>query len=92
MDIAFDPAKNARNIRERGRSFERAAEFAFETAVFALDTRHDYGETRIVALGFLTGRLHVPCFTETVTGIRVLSFRKANSREAKRYAEAQTAH
>lgn len=32
MKIDFDPVKNAKNIRERGLSFERAAEFDFETA------------------------------------------------------------
>lgn len=32
MKIDFDPVKNARNIRERGLSFDRVAEFDFETA------------------------------------------------------------
>jgi uncharacterized DUF497 family protein len=27
MGIAYDPAKNERNIRERGLSFERAADY-----------------------------------------------------------------
>jgi uncharacterized DUF497 family protein len=27
MGITYDPAKNERNIRERGLSFERAADF-----------------------------------------------------------------
>ena len=42
--ITYDPAKNERNIRERGLSFERAAEFDFETAVFNTETRK--GEAR----------------------------------------------
>ena len=33
------------------------------------------------AIGLLENRLHVLVFTETVDGIRVISFRKANSRE-----------
>jgi len=45
MKITFDPVKNERNIRERGLSFERAAEFDFETADFIIDDRKDYGET-----------------------------------------------
>ena len=36
-------------------------------------------------------RLHVLCFTEIPDGIRVISFRKANAREVKRYAKAKTA-
>lgn len=90
MEITFDPAKNARNIRSRGLSFERAAEFDFEGATFLVDDRREYGETRHVAIGYLDRRLHVLCFVETENGIRVISFRKANSREAKRYGKAQT--
>ena len=90
MEITFDPAKNARNIRDRGLSFERAVEFDFDTAVADIDERHDYGETRIVAIGHLDDRLHVLCFVETDTGIRVVSFRKANLREVSRYGKAQT--
>lgn len=91
MDITFDPAKNARNTRERGLSFERAADFDFATAVIEIDRRRDYGEIRVVALGYLEGRLHALCYVEMQTGIRVISFRKANSRETKRHAKAKTA-
>lgn len=91
MEIEFDPAKSEKNIRERGLSFERAADLDFETAVFRIDDRRDYGEMRIRALGFLDGRLHALVFTETDAGIRVISLRKANRREAKRYeAEIQS--
>lgn len=89
MRIAFDPIKNERNLRERGLSFERVAEFNFETALYALDERRDYPEPRIVAIGLLGDRVHVLCFTEVAGGIRVISFRKANAREVKRYAQAQ---
>jgi uncharacterized protein len=59
--------------------------FDFEHAIFSLDNRKDYGERRFVALGLLDDRLHVLCFAETSDGIRVISFRKTNSREVKRY-------
>ena len=80
MEIAYDPAKNSRNIRERGLSFDRASDFEFPTAIRSIDTRRDYGQTRHVALGYLVMRLHVLCFVETATGIRVISFRRANAR------------
>jgi uncharacterized DUF497 family protein len=89
MEITFDPAKNARNIRERGISFERVADFDFETALYAEDTRKDYGEIRIRAFGYLDGRLHALVFTERNGGIRVISFRKANKREIEKYEKAQ---
>jgi uncharacterized DUF497 family protein len=87
MDITYDPAKNASNIALRGLSFERAAVFDFETAVFWIDTRKAYPEVRISALGLLDGRVHSLVFTETTNGIRVISFRKANQREVKRYEQ-----
>ena len=92
MRIFYDPAKNQRNIRERGLSFESAAEFDFESALYAVDERRDYGETRYVAVGTLGVRLHVLCFAEMPEGIRVISFRKANAREVNRYAKAKTAN
>jgi len=73
----------------RGLSFASAAEFDFEGALFAFDERYDYGKTRYIAVGMLGVRLHVLCFAETVEGIRVISFRKANLREVKRYVKAK---
>lgn len=89
MDVSFDPRKNAQNIELRGLSFERAAEFEFATAWVVVDTREDYGEARYRAIGFLEGRLHALVFTETQAGIRVISFRKANRREERRYAQTK---
>ncbi|MFY8105702.1 MAG: BrnT family toxin [Elstera sp.] len=88
MKIVFDPAKNARNIEERQLSFERAAAFDFVSALYRVDDRHDYGETRYSALGKLDGRVHVLAFVEIADGIRVISFRKANPRGVKLYDDS----
>jgi uncharacterized protein len=90
MKIEFDGAKNDRNIAERGLSFERAADFDFDTAVVGQDTRKLYPETRYVALGFLYARVHVLCFIPLVDGIRIISFRKANAREVRNYEQSRT--
>jgi uncharacterized DUF497 family protein len=90
VEISFDPVKNEKNIRERGLSFERATEFDFEGATFLVDDRREYGEVRYIAIGYLDRRLHILCFVSTTSGIRVVSFRKANAREATRYGKAQT--
>ena len=87
MHIEFDEQKNRRNIQERGLPFNLAREFDFASAFLHIDSRMFYGETRYVALGTLRGRLHVLCFTEVAAGIRVISFRKANSREVKHYEQ-----
>lgn len=93
MKVGYDSGKNARNIAERGLSFERAADLDWERASITEDDRKVYPERRFVALGYLDGRLHVLCFTPTADGIRVISFRKANKREMRRYEEAtQTSH
>ena len=81
MNIAFDAANNARNVALRGLSFERAA--AFEA-----DDRRDYGETRVTAIGMLDGVPHVLIFTMREETLRVISFRKANKREVRRYEKA----
>lgn len=66
-------------------SFERAAEFDWETARYIEDTRHSYPERRFIAVGYLEDRLHVLCFTPIKGGVRIISFRKANLREVNRY-------
>lgn len=85
MKIEFDPDKSARNAALRGLPFDRAIDFDFETASIAIDRRKEYGETRYVALGYLDARLHVLCFVTTDRGLRVISLRKANAKEARRH-------
>lgn len=89
MKITYDSAKNSKNIAERGLSFDRVAQFDFATASIYADTRKDYGETRYIGLGYIEQRLHVVVFTETETGLRVISLRKANEREIKAYDSEQ---
>lgn len=92
MKIEFDASKNDRNIDERSLSFERAADFDFNTALVQQDVRKPYPEIRFVALGFLDARLHVLCFTPVDGGIRIISFRKANSREIRNYEQSSSTH
>ncbi len=90
MRIEFDPRKSARNKAERQLPFERAADFEWHDAVLIPDERNDYPEPRFVAVGYLDARLHILCFTPIEGGIRVISFRKANLREARRYGKPLT--
>ena len=83
MEIAYDPAKNERNIRERGLSFDRAADFDFATARLTPVFRNN--EDRMMATGYLDDRLHVLCYKDLESSRRIISFRKANEREAKLY-------
>ena len=83
MEIEYDLAKNEKNIRERGLSFDQAKDFDFETAIQGPIFRK--GEWRVEAVGYLTGRLHVLCFKRTGSILRVISFRKANEREGRKH-------
>lgn len=87
MRITFNPAKNDRNIAERGLSFERVAELDWLAAIALEDTRRDYGERRVRVLAPLDGRLHVAVVTYRDDAVHVISFRKANRREVRWYAQ-----
>jgi uncharacterized DUF497 family protein len=87
MLIEFDPAKSARNERERGIGFGRFAELELETAISSNDTRRDYGERRIRVFGYIDGELHAAVMTPRDDRIRVISLRRANKREERAYAE-----
>lgn len=87
VEISFDPAKNAANIRERGLPFSLVKdEFDWATAQVIEDRRRDYGERRYRALGFIGTRLHAVAYTPRANGMHVISLRKANRREKSRYA------
>ena len=91
MNVTFDPAKAAANMPKHGVSLTEAAGFEWGTAVVWPDTRRDYGEARMVALGYIGLRIMALVFVdrppEQPTERRIISLRKANSREVKRYAE-----
>lgn len=89
MAITYDPDKNENNIRERGISFDRAAEFEWSSALVVEDKRKDYGEPRFQALGFTEERLHMLVFTPREADTHVISLRKANEREVTRYETNQ---
>jgi uncharacterized protein len=67
-----------------------AANFDFSTAGVVEDRRSNYPERRFVALGYIGRRLHVLCFTPIVDGIRVISLRKANTREVKLHGKEKS--
>lgn len=85
MRVEFDLTKNARNLATRNLPFLRAADFDFATARIWQDTRKLYPDVRMLALGYLDKRLHVLCFKPLATGIRVISFHKANQREGEKH-------
>jgi uncharacterized protein len=85
MAITYDPKKNERNLAERGLSFDLVAELDWDTVRVIEDDRQDYGEVRLQLWGLIGGRLHVAVVTSRREDLRVISLRKANAKEVKRY-------
>jgi uncharacterized DUF497 family protein len=89
MAVTYDRAKNARNIAERGLSFDRVDDLDWRTALVFQDTRRDYGEDRLRVMALLDGRLHMAVVTPRGEDLRVISFRKANRKEMRQYEQAK---
>ncbi len=85
MRFEFDPEKLAINVGKHGVWFAQAEGFEWETALVRCDARRSYGETRFEATGLIGSRLFVLVFTLRETAVRIISLRKANTREIKRY-------
>ena len=85
MKVTFDPKKNADNIHERQLSFNEVSKLKWSSAVILEDVRKDYGERRFRVFGYIDERLYAVVFTPREDAIHIISFRKANSREVKRY-------
>ena len=85
MRISYDPAKRAKTIEERGLDFEDAPLLFSQTVYEAPDLRFDYGELRVITVGYLRGRLAVVIWTQRGDVRHIISMRKANDREKARY-------
>ena len=89
MKIEFDPAKSAKNAKERGLPFELTAELDWRAARVWSDERRDYGEERYVAVGSVTcgtQRLILAVvWTPRGRKRRIISAREANVVEQETY-------
>ncbi|EYC51719.1 hypothetical protein AZ34_11990 [Hylemonella gracilis str. Niagara R] len=87
MQIEFDPAKDAINQARHGLTLAEAGELDWETLVAKPDTRRDYGETRQIGYAVRGARLYCVVYVDRGEVRRIISLRKANSREVKSYAQ-----
>ena len=84
MAVTYDQNKRLAALQARGMDFERAAEVLDGDMLGWPDERFDYGELRIVTIGFLDGRMVVIVWTPRGDARHVISMRKANARERAR--------
>lgn len=85
MKISFDPAKREQALRERGLDFVDAPEVLTGVRIEQEDDRFDYGEVRIMTVGFLRDRMVVVIWTQRGDARHIISMRKANAREQAKY-------
>jgi uncharacterized DUF497 family protein len=84
----WDEVKRAANLARHKVDFASVEDFDWDYAYVEIDDREDYGELREIAWGFIRDRLHVLVFVRRDELIRVISLRKAEPRDARKYAEA----
>jgi uncharacterized DUF497 family protein len=84
----FDPDKDVVNRRKHGLMLALGAEIFDRLFIEEEDDRVDYGETRFLAIGpviSLNDRICAVVYTWRGTERRLISFRKANDREIRKY-------
>lgn len=86
--FVWDRKKDAANLKKHGISFEEAKEIFDGPVLTRLDDRRDYGETRRISIGALSGVVViVVAHTDRAGKTRIISARKANRNERKVYYE-----
>ena len=83
MEYEWDEGKRVSNYAKHGVDFLEIEAFEWGTAVIAPSPRH--GETRLTAIGYIEDRLHHLVYTIRDNNRRIISLRRANLRERRRY-------
>lgn len=91
-----DAPKSSRNLRERGFDFEFATQIFDATTPERVDSRRDYGERRMIALGKAQDIALTVVYTDRAKvggeiDRRIISGRKSSRREREAYKKATTA-
>ena len=85
MEISYDPEKRSKTLAERGLDFEDAVQVFAATTFTVEDDRRDYGEARFQTIGWLNSRLVMVVWTERGASRHIISMRKCNDREEKKF-------
>ena len=89
IKLEYDPLKEQLNLSKHGISLGRFVELDWASASILPDDRRSYGEARYIAVAELHNRLHVTCFILRGGVFRVISLRRANKRETRRYHDSK---
>ena len=86
MRISFDPAKDAANRAKHGVPLADAERLEWDLLPALPDERRVYGETRMIGYAPIGSGVYCVVFTDRGDLRRIISLRKANGREVRRYA------
>jgi uncharacterized DUF497 family protein len=90
-DFEWDEAKAESNLRRHKITFQDACRVFFDLfALIEQDISENYGEDRFLATGMIEGLLFTVVYTERGERIRIISARRANRDEQRRYYRGQT--
>ena len=87
MLIEFDLDKDKVNVAKHGVSLALARKLDWDAALVWRDDRFEYGELRMLALAPETNTLYYVAFVDRGEVRRIISLRRAERREVKRYVE-----
>jgi len=85
MGYEWDVEKCERNLKDYGVDFAAVEDFSWDASLTLQDVRNEYCEERFISVAPIQGRLHVLVWTPRDGSVRVISLRKANSREVRNY-------
>ena len=88
MRITYDPEKRDSTMEHRGLDMANADQVFDGPTITVEDDRKNYGEKRLITIGFLLRRMVVLVWTRRGNTRRIISMRKANDREQKTYGKS----
>lgn len=88
MEFEYDQEKAEQNYAKHGVELLEGALIFEGSTLEWLDTRQDYGEDRIIAVGMADDQLLVVVYVERGDVIRLISTRKGGRRDRRKYEKA----
>lgn len=85
MEFEWDEQKRQRNLEKHGVDFKDITPIFEGQIVEWIDKRQTYGEERINLLGEIEGNIFFLTYTKRNSKYRIISARRANSRERRKY-------
>jgi len=87
MEFEWDENKNISNLKKHKISFELITLIFDENLITIIDDRKNYNEVRYIGFGLIQKRCINVVYTKRKNNIRIISGRKANAKETKKYFE-----